>query len=126
MKLGRPPKTTRTVHWTLSLPEPLAAELELLMLDPMLGKPKVGARSALVEGLIREWIATQRRSNQHKQPFWVSRKEYHEAVIRAKQYTLDNQCTAHLCYTPLGDSFSISDWYDGSVIETYHNGELRS
>jgi len=40
----------------LSLPKDLLAELNLKFFDPTSGLPSYGARSALIEQLIREWL----------------------------------------------------------------------
>jgi len=47
----------RPVEWSLRLPSSLANEVELMLIDPLRGKPTFGARSALVVSLLREWIA---------------------------------------------------------------------
>jgi hypothetical protein len=130
MKLGRPANTVKTVHWTLSLPEPLAAELELLMLDPMLGKPKVGARSELVVSLIRQWIDTKKlkphASFDSQGAPYLRNPLLFKARDQASFYSKSNQCTCHINYNPLLDNFSISDWFDNSTVETYHNGIRRN
>jgi hypothetical protein len=129
MKLGRPANTVKTVHWTLSLPEPLAAELELLMLDPMLGKPKVGARSELVVSLIRQWIDSKKLRPQELAPSnlpYLRNPQLFKARDKASAYSIEHQCTCHINYNPLFDSFSVSDWFDNSTVETYHNGIRRN
>jgi hypothetical protein len=50
----------RPVEWSLRLPSSLADEVELLLIDPLRGKPAFGARSALVVSLLREWIDKRR------------------------------------------------------------------
>ena len=61
MPRGRKKKLDRPVHWSISVPQSLAAELELLLIDPLRGKPKHGARGALIERLLREWVEEQKK-----------------------------------------------------------------
>lgn len=59
-KRGRPPFAVPKVEWAVMIPQPLAAQVELLLLDPLLDKPKHGARSELLEQLLREWLEKQK------------------------------------------------------------------
>jgi hypothetical protein len=59
---GRPPNATPTVPWELRIPETLAAEVTLLLYDPLLCRPRVGARSDLCNRLLREWVERQRKA----------------------------------------------------------------
>lgn len=61
--MPRPRYTVPRAEWKLHLPLDLAAEVELLLLDPLREKPKYGARNALVERLLREWLASRRRGD---------------------------------------------------------------
>jgi len=60
-RLGRPQNVVPPIEWSISLPSDLAAQVELLLLDPMRGKPKVGARSKLIEQLLRGWIEERKK-----------------------------------------------------------------
>lgn len=60
MKPGRKPKSVPTVEWKFHIPVDLAAEVELLLKDPLRERVKYGARSDLLERLLRDWIARQR------------------------------------------------------------------
>jgi len=60
-RLGRPQNVVPPIEWSISLPSDLAAQVELLLLDPMRGKPKVGARSKLIEQLRRGWIEERKK-----------------------------------------------------------------
>lgn len=59
---GRPRFSIRKVQWSLMIPCDLAAELELLLHDPLLDHVKLGARSNLVEALLRNWITQQKKA----------------------------------------------------------------
>ena len=60
MTAGRKPYAEPRVAWKVYLPQNLAAEIELLLLDPMREKIRYGARNELLERLLREWILEQR------------------------------------------------------------------
>jgi len=62
MKRGRKPLTTPSIEWKNSIPSPLAAEIELLLLDPISGRVTYGARSQLIESLLRDWVDKQRNT----------------------------------------------------------------
>ncbi len=49
----------------ISLPGDLIAELNLKFFDPTAGAPRYGARSALIENLIRDWL---RKEKSHDTP----------------------------------------------------------
>lgn len=53
MRQGRPPLAVPTVPWKLQIPVDLAAQADLLCLDPVRGIPAYGARSALITQLLR-------------------------------------------------------------------------
>lgn len=55
--LGKPRKPYLRVDWKLSLPAHLAGRVDLLLVDPLTGKPKYGARSRLSEQLYEHWLA---------------------------------------------------------------------
>lgn len=57
---GRPRLAYLRADWKLSLPAAIAAEVDLLLEDPLSHKPRYGARSKLVERLLISWLATQR------------------------------------------------------------------
>ena len=61
MSAGRKPYSEPRVQWKLYLPASIAAEVELLLLDPMREKVKYGARNELVETLLKEWLTAQRK-----------------------------------------------------------------
>ena len=56
MKAGRKPDADPSVRWDLYIPSTLAASVELLLKDPVRQKVKYGARSELIEELLRGWI----------------------------------------------------------------------
>ena len=60
MTAGRKPYSEPRVQWKFYLPETLAAEVELLLLDPMREKVRYGARNELMEKLLRDWLNGQR------------------------------------------------------------------
>jgi len=51
-----------------SLPQSLAAKVELLLFDPVTNKPKYGGRSKLIEQLLREWVERQQLSAAESSP----------------------------------------------------------
>jgi metal-responsive CopG/Arc/MetJ family transcriptional regulator len=58
--LPRPRHEVRPHDWKLSIPQDLAAEVDLLLWDPVLQKPRYGGRSELVTQLLRGWLEQQR------------------------------------------------------------------
>lgn len=58
---GRPPKATPTVRWDMYISVDLAAEVELLCLDPVTQRQRYGARAALIEQALREYLDRYRR-----------------------------------------------------------------
>lgn len=44
------------VQWFIHIPKSLAAKVELLLADTATGQPRYGARSALIQQLLREWL----------------------------------------------------------------------
>lgn len=63
-KPGRKAYTTPTISWKISIPIPLAAEIELRLFDPKTGVVAYGARSALAERLLRTWVEEQKTPTQ--------------------------------------------------------------
>lgn len=61
-KPGRKAFVVPTTPWKISIPVPLAAEIELRLFDPKTGVVEYGARSALVERLLRQWIEQQKHN----------------------------------------------------------------
>ncbi len=59
MPRGRKPDTIPSIEWKLHIKGTIAAQVELLLTDPVRKKPKWGARSDLTERLYTEWIAQQ-------------------------------------------------------------------
>lgn len=44
------------IRLDVEIPESLAAEVELLLFDPVRGKTRYGARQRLIENLLRKWV----------------------------------------------------------------------
>lgn len=44
--------------WKLTISAPLAGHVDFLLFDPIHGKPRYGARTALIERLFADWIAS--------------------------------------------------------------------
>lgn len=57
---GRRPKLDRPVHKRTHIPESVLNEVEILLADPLTGRPRHGAFSALVTMLLKQWLTTQR------------------------------------------------------------------
>jgi len=58
-KPGRKALLDPPVRWELSLPSSLAAQVEVLLADPVRGKTSYGARTKLITRLLREWLREQ-------------------------------------------------------------------
>lgn len=52
-------------RWNITIPGSLAAELELLLLDPMRNSPIYGARVALIVSLLSAWVERYKRGELH-------------------------------------------------------------
>lgn len=57
--MSRRKYTDPRVKWHIYIPSTLAAQVELLLLDPFLGQPKFGAKSELVTSLLQKWLDEQ-------------------------------------------------------------------
>ncbi len=53
---GRKPNVIPRVRWDLYLPATIAAEINLLLLDPTRDKIRYGARNELIEKLLRDYV----------------------------------------------------------------------
>jgi hypothetical protein len=60
LRPGRPLTPHLRAEWKLSLHAAVAAEVDLLLEDPLTRKPKYGARSRLIEALLDNWLSQQR------------------------------------------------------------------
>lgn len=56
------PRKPPTVQWTILVPQDLAVEVELLLMDPFTQQVKYGARKMLIQRLLREWVREQTTS----------------------------------------------------------------
>lgn len=56
MKAGRKPAPHGLTRWGVLIPTPLAAEIELRLLNPLLNQPRYGYRSKLVVALLERWV----------------------------------------------------------------------
>jgi hypothetical protein len=54
---GRPRSSELRAEMKLSLKASTVARVDLALMDPLTRKPRYGARSVLVEGLLEEWLA---------------------------------------------------------------------
>lgn len=55
-KPGRPHKTIPTVPWRVHIPVDIAAEVELLCIDPVTQKVQYGKRAEFIEAACREYL----------------------------------------------------------------------
>lgn len=57
--MSRPGRKSKDpyVKWLITMPESIASAAELRLLDPILLKPRYGARAQLVQVLIQKWLA---------------------------------------------------------------------
>lgn len=53
---GRPRLEQLRSDWKLSIDATCAARVDLLLAEPLTGKPKYGARSKLVQALLEGWL----------------------------------------------------------------------
>jgi hypothetical protein len=58
---GRKPHADPPVEWKISIPESVAAPVELILTDALTGKPKHGARAKLITELLTTWLKEQRK-----------------------------------------------------------------
>ena len=54
--MARPRNVVPTVEWKVYIPADIAAQVELLLLDPMRERVRHGARGELIAKLLREWL----------------------------------------------------------------------
>ena len=59
--MPRPKLTTPKVLWRIRIPEDLAAEVDLLLFDPVTGNPRYGSKAQLMEQLLRDWVEDQKQ-----------------------------------------------------------------
>lgn len=59
MSRGKKPHLDRPVEVSVNLPETLIAKVSLLLFDPIRGTRKHGALSALITGLLKDWVSRQ-------------------------------------------------------------------
>lgn len=59
--MPRPKLITPNVPWKVHIPEDLAAQVEILLADPMTGRRKYSVRNELITRLLREWLSEQQR-----------------------------------------------------------------
>ena len=57
---GRPRVPYLRVDFKVSLPAALAAEIDLIFVNPLTNRPKYGARARLVTSLLQQWLDQQR------------------------------------------------------------------
>lgn len=53
---GRPANDIPTIDWKVHIPVPIAAKIDVLLLDPVTGKTRHGARSAFVTELLVKYL----------------------------------------------------------------------
>lgn len=58
--MPRPPNIIPSTRWSISLPEDLAAEIELVLADPLTNKVTYATRSKLLETLLRQWLESKK------------------------------------------------------------------
>jgi hypothetical protein len=55
-RAGRPTNPIPSAAWKVYIPLPIATKVDLLLLDPMTGRVRHGAKSAFVTQLLVEWL----------------------------------------------------------------------
>lgn len=68
MSVGRKPNAIPRIPWKVMVRADLAAEVELIITDPMREKPKYGARTALLEMLLERYLKEVRLKAQQAAP----------------------------------------------------------
>jgi len=63
VRRGRKPHTDPPIEWKVSIPQSIAAPVELILTDALTGKPKHGARSKLIAELLNHWLVSQALPN---------------------------------------------------------------
>ena len=63
MPPGRRPLIIPNVSWKIQVPIDIAAEIDLINLDPVRGTPAYGKRSEFVTRLLREALDLRRKKN---------------------------------------------------------------
>ena len=58
--MPRPRSPHYRTRWNISLPAGIAAEVEMLLLDPLTGKPSYAKRSELIVSLLQRWLEEHR------------------------------------------------------------------
>ena len=66
--MGRPKLTDRPTRWSISIPQSVAARVELILSDPARGNFRYGSRSDLCTALLREWLANQTHTEPEGDP----------------------------------------------------------
>ncbi len=74
---GRPRLPYLRADMKISINATVAAECDLLLEDPITKKPKYGARSKIIEALLRQWIASVRNEEASPLP---SLEELRESI----------------------------------------------
>lgn len=64
MPRGKKKLLEPTISWEVQVPRSLSCEAELLLTDPLTGKVKYGAKSKLLNSLLRDWLEQQRNKVQ--------------------------------------------------------------
>jgi hypothetical protein len=65
--VGRKKLLDRPIDVHVTLPSSVVAQLEILLADPLTGKPKHGSRAKLITRLVKQWIAEQQREESSSQ-----------------------------------------------------------
>jgi hypothetical protein len=60
MARGRKASLDPPVEWTVNVPSSIAVQIDLLLSDPLTGKPRYGARAKLVTALLQHYLRTAR------------------------------------------------------------------
>lgn len=63
-KRGKKAHLDPPVEWKISIRSSTAAQIALLLTDPLTGKIKHGARGQLIDRLLTDWIRKQQRQEE--------------------------------------------------------------
>ena len=59
MSRGRRPSAVPSVRWVAYIPADVAAKVELILTNPVRGKPNYGERGELMTALLQKWLKEQ-------------------------------------------------------------------
>jgi len=84
-KPGRPKNTIPSIDFKIHIPIPVAAKVDIFLLDPVTGKTRHGARSQLVTQLLINWLASKGVQPYLENPHAKAQADAAEKAAEAQQ-----------------------------------------